>query len=249
MRTPRRRWLLLGIPLGLLLAPVLGWAAYAGATWLRFGPTNTTAPGDPLMRRHMPRWDIAEAHRTPVDAPAALVYDAARAMDLHESRVVHAIFGSRERLLGASTVPRPTPLPLLDELRSLGWGVLDEVPGRQVVLGAVTRPWEANVVFRALPPETFAAFDSAGWVKIVVTLAADSTGPRTSTFRTETRALATDAASRARFRRYWAVFSPGILLIRSRALALVRDRAERAADSSEVTPRSTLPRTSARPSP
>jgi glycine betaine/proline transport system ATP-binding protein len=41
------------------------------------------------------------------------------------------------------------------------------------------------------------------------------------------RALATDAESRAKFRRYWSVFSLGILLIRSERLKLVRREAER----------------------
>jgi hypothetical protein len=176
----------------------------------------------------MPRSDIVEVHRTPVDASAAATFDAARSVDLHQSRVVHAIFRGRELLMGATPPDRPSPLPLVTELLSLGWGVLEEVPGRELVLGAVTQPWRADVSFRALPPGEFAAFDSAGYVKIVVTLAADPVGPHASLFRTETRAVATDAASRARFRRYWSVFSPGILLIRTQALSLVRRAAERA---------------------
>jgi hypothetical protein len=39
--------------------------------------------------------------------------------------------------------------------------------------------------------------------------------------------LATDPVSRARFRRYWAALSPGILLIRREALRLVKAEAER----------------------
>ena len=228
MRGSRRHRLLLGAIGVVALAPALGWGAYAAVTWLRFGRSNSDAArADPLMRRYMPRYDIAEVHRTRVAAPAAVTYDAARTVDLHDSRLVHAIFRGRELMLGASPPRRPADLPLVTELRSLGWGVLEEVPGRRLVLGAVTQPWRANVVFRALLPADFAAFDSAGFVKIVVTLAADSLAPDASEFRTETRALATDPDSRARFRRYWAVFSPGVLLIRTQALSLVRREAER----------------------
>jgi hypothetical protein len=46
-------------------------------------------------------------------------------------------------------------------------------------------------------------------------------------FRTETRVATTDAYARERFRRYWAVFSPGILLIRRASLRLVKADAER----------------------
>jgi len=140
---------------------------------------------------------------------------------------VHAIFRGRDLMLRATPPARERNLALVDEMLSIGWGVLEEIPGRQIVLGAVTQPCQANGVFRALPPASYAAFDSAGYVKLVVTLAVDSLGPRESVFRTETRALATDAASRAKFRRYWSVFSPGILLIRSEALKLVRREAER----------------------
>jgi hypothetical protein len=53
--------------------------------------------------------------------------------------------------------------------------------------------------------------------------------PTESLFRTETRAVATDAGARQKFRRYWAVFSPGIILIRWSILNPVKHEAERRA--------------------
>ena len=229
MRTRTRRWRLLAVVGAVVLAPLVGWGAYAAVTWARFGDAREPAAADALMERYMPRHDIAEVHRRRVAAPASVAYAALRGMDLQRSGAVHAIFRAREILLGA-TPETPAPRrPFVDELLAIGWGVLEEVPGQQMVFGAVTQPWRADVVFRALPPADFAAWDSAGYVKIVVTLAVDSLGPRESAVRTETRALATDASSRAKFRRYWAIFSPGILLIRTQALALVGREAERAA--------------------
>ena len=58
-------------------------------------------------------------------------------------------------------------------MRAMGWGVLAEIPGREIVMGAVTQPWEADVVFRPLPSAEFAAFAEPGFVKIVWTLRAD----------------------------------------------------------------------------
>ena len=46
---------------------------------------------------------------------------------------------------------------------------------------------------------------------------------------TETRAVATDEASRGKFRRYWRFAGPGILLIRKLLLPAVRREAERRA--------------------
>jgi hypothetical protein len=113
--------------------------------------------------------------------------------------------------------------------KSIGWGVLADIPGREIVMGAVTQPWEANVVFRSLPPDQFLAFDDPDYVKIVWTLRADSIGLNASIFRTETRAVATDAVARAKFRRYWSFLSPGIRLIRWAVLNPLRAEAERRA--------------------
>jgi hypothetical protein len=104
--------------------------------------------------------------------------------------------------------------------------VLAEIPGREIVVGAVTRPWEANVTFRGMPPEPFASFAEPGFVKIAWTLRADPDASGGSIFRTETRAVATDTVARAKFRRYWAFLSPGIILIRRASLAVVKADAE-----------------------
>ena len=122
--------------------------------------------------------------------------------------------------------PSPTSRGLLKEVQSLGWGVLADVPGREVVVGAVTKPWEANVTFRALPPDQFAAFDEPGYVRIAWTIRADPISETECRFRTETRAIATDPDARIRFRRYWSFLSPGILAIRWAVLGPVKKEAE-----------------------
>jgi hypothetical protein len=111
---------------------------------------------------------------------------------------------------------------------SLGWRILAEEPNREIVVGAVTQPWVADVVFRGVAPEEFAGFDEPGYVKIAWTLAVLPRGRDECVFRTETRVRATDPSARRRFRRYWLVFSPGILLIRRETLRLVRRAAEAA---------------------
>ena len=93
-------------------------------------------------------------------------------------------------------------------------------------MGAVTQPWLADVVFRALSPEMFREFREPGYVKIAWTLRADPGGEDWTIFRTETRAVATDKTARARFRWYWARFSPGIILIRWMLLRRLKAEAE-----------------------
>jgi len=223
------RWLAAG--LGVAAA---GYAAYAGATWYRYGYPAPPEPEeqDELLDRFMPTYDVVERQRVRVGAPAAVTFAAAREQDIH-TPIAQAIFKLRELILGAAADEgRPLPRGLLIQVLSLGWGVLAEVEDREVVVGAVTRPWEANVTFRPLPPDEFAAFSEPDYVKIVWTLRADPMGDTESIFRTETRAVATDAAARVKFRRYWSFFSPGISLIRWASLSPLKTDAERRARES-----------------
>ena len=184
---------------------------------------------DPLLDRFMPVYDIAERHHIRVAAPAEITFTTACKTDLQQSPIARVIFRAREVILGSEPDAAARPHGLLALTKSLGWRVLAEVPGREVVMGAVTRPWEANVTFRGLPPDEFAAFDEAGYVKIAWTLRAAPLSGIESVFRTETRAIATDAAARAKFRRYWSLVSPGIIAIRWVMLQPIKREAEREA--------------------
>jgi hypothetical protein len=217
------------------------YGAYVASAWLRYGraPGSRNEDADPLLDLFMPRYDIAERHRIGVDAPAEATFDACLKLDLEDSALIRGIFRGREVLLGADPGTTSRRQTLVERTKALGWVVLAEVPGHEIVMGAVTRPWEANVVFRGLPAHEFAAFDEPGYVKIVWTLGADAAGSNASVARTETRAIATDAGARRKFRWYWAQFSPGILLIRQVALRMVKAQAEqsaRAARTKSVAP-------------
>src|SRR5215208_3507660 len=173
----------------------LGWAGYAAVTWLRFGHVDPAGKRDEVVDRYMPRYDVIEHHQTRVAAPHQATYAAAKAADIHQSPLVRGVFRGREVFLRAPADSTRRPQSLLDETLGLGWGVLEESAGREIVVGAYTRPWEGDVVFHRLPPERFATFAEPGWVKIIWTLRADPAGPSTSIFRTAPRALATDAVS------------------------------------------------------
>ena len=229
----RSRWIAGGISLA-----AAGWASYVAMTWLRYGHPAQPRPfeRDALLDRFMPVCDVVERHHVHVRAPAAVTLSAARDLDLSSLPLVRAIFRGRELLLGATpdgssrtaVSPRRSPVRrgLVDEMLALGWGVLAEIPDRAIAVGAVTKPWEPNVTFRSVPADAFATFNEPGYVRIVWTLRADPTGPDRSVFLTETRAVATDATSRSRFRRYWSLLSPGIWLIRRLSLRPIKHRAE-----------------------
>lgn len=143
------------------------------------------------------------------------------------------IFKGRELLMRARPHLRE-PQSFLSEVRSLGWRALDEEPGRHLVMGAVTQPWKADVQFRGLEPEEFAAFNERGYAKIMWMIAVEPNAGGGSVFRTETRVMTTDPDSRRRFRRYWTMVSPGVVLIRREMLRLVRQKAERRSRTSRT---------------
>ena len=148
-------------------------------------------------------------------------------MDINRAPLVRTIFTVR-------TLPsrvRGHVLPgvsrsLVDETQKLGWRVLSEIPGKALVMGAYTQPWRSEVTFHGLAPGEFRAFNKPGYAKIVWTLEVEWLGPAKSRFVTRTRVATTDRYARERFRRYWAVMSPGILLIRRASLGLVKRDAE-----------------------
>ena len=228
-------------PLARAAAIVAGSALLAGAgyaalvvwAWFRFGHSRPGPEGngsDRLLDAFMPHYDIVERHHVQVRAGAAVTLASACEQDLQRSAVARAIFKARQLVLrGATADERPAGLPLLPELLSLGWGILADVPGREVVVGAVTRPWERTVIFQAIPADRFAVFQEPGFVKIVVSLRADPLGAGESVFRTETRAMATDAEARMRFRSYWSMVSPGVAAIRWLSLWPLKKSAERRA--------------------
>jgi hypothetical protein len=186
---------------------------------------------DDLLDRFMPVYDVVDRHHIRVAAPGPVTLAVAQELDLFDAPLVRAVFRGRQLMLRAAADPRPRPRGLLAEVQSLGWVVLAQIPGQEIVVGAVTKPWEANVTFRSVPANAFASFDEPDYVKIAWTLRADATGAGSSVFRTETRAVATDAAARSKFRRYWSFLSPGIFLIRRMMLGPVKTEAERQASA------------------
>jgi hypothetical protein len=223
------RWFAAGTGLAALL-----YGAYVGYAWVRYGqvrPAIDPDEQDALLDRFMPTYEIVERHRVRVKAPVDLTFAAATEMNLQQSPIVRGIFKGREWIMRSHPAPQLAPGPLIEQMRAIGWGMLAEVPGREVVMGAVTQPWVANVVFRSLSPEEFVLFHDPDFVKIAWTLRAEPVGAGESMFRTETRAIATDPSARAKFRRYWSLLSPGIILIRWLLLGPVKADAEQRARS------------------
>jgi hypothetical protein len=182
----------------------------------------------------LPRYDFRERHERYIAAPPAEADRAVRAVTLGDTPLARALFALRAapgRLTRRKPTRRAIDVPVLEQALRLGFGVLGDEAGEEVVVGMIGQPWKLVVgeSRRFDRPEEFVAFAEPGFVKAAMNFGFDPAGAGTRV-TTETRVLATDAASRRSFRRYWLVIRPGSGLIRRAWLRAAARRAERSSN-------------------
>jgi hypothetical protein len=180
-----------------------------------------------LIDRFLPRGDVDECHEVLVRAPVHVVLDTARHFDVQSIPAVRGIFWLRSRILHSHDAPPRSGTEFLAETLALGWRILAERPGRELVVGAACQPWLADVEFQPIPAPEFAAWSEPDHVKIVWTLEVEPLRLRLTRLRTRTRAVATDDGARRKFRAYWRRFGGGVVMIRWLLLPAIRREAER----------------------
>jgi hypothetical protein len=180
-----------------------------------------------LLDPFIPHPDICERHEIIVPAPAALVLQIARNFDIQSILPVRAIFWLRAKTLGARTSNARKAKGFIEEMLGLGWVCLVEDRNRYFCAGAACQPWRPDVTFAPVPPDRFVSFAEPDCVKIAWTLEVEELGPAVTRLATETRVVATDEASRIKFKRYWRMFAIGILMIRRLLLRAIRRQASR----------------------
>lgn len=227
----RSRGLARGLAFG-AAAAALGYGGLVAWHRSRYGKVDhVAAPGtDELLDRFIPTPEVREHHQIVIDAPADVVLQAASELRLTDSPMIRGVFKLRELALGGEPDRRDHPPELFAQMRSIGWVVLAETPGREVVFGSATQPWHANPVFRSIGGGDFEAFREPGYVKIAWSLRADPVDQHHTVFHTETRVATTDREARDRFRRYWSYVAPGVELIRVAMLRPLKREAERRAN-------------------
>jgi len=186
---------------------------------------------------HLPRFDFVERHALDVSAPPAAAFAAIRRADLGGGPLTRTLFFLRA-LPGLAVAPRETarrflarrePLPLtFGALASVGFVILGEDPGREIVLGTIGRFWRPSGGMRPFASAEFGAFAEEGWAKAAWNFRVEARPSGGAILFTETRVLCTDPLSRRRFRRYWRIVRPFSGLIRIEMLSAIRREAERA---------------------
>jgi hypothetical protein len=167
-----------------------------------------------LLDRFLPSWDVRETHGIRIDAPSERILEAVREATPAEAPLLRALFALRGLPTGAGA-------PIWTQMVGrAGFAELGEEPGRELVAGAIGRPW--NLIEGLRRDFDFEAFDEPGYAKMALGFhAADGV------LTTETRVLLTDDEARRRFARYWRVVGPLSSLTRRSWLAAAKERAEK----------------------
>jgi hypothetical protein len=187
----------------------------------------------------LPKYDVRERHSITVKAAPATVLDEVRRMTPRDVPVMVALMALRSLpslLLGRGALG-VGGRPIVQQFERAGFvrlGTADD----ELVLGAVGRFWRPSGGLRRVAAESFAAFAEPGWAKGTVNFRVVRERDHTL-LSTETRVLATDAAARRSFRRYWRLIYPGSALIRIAWLRAIRRSAERSQSAKASRSRST----------
>lgn len=196
-----------------------------------------------LIDEVLPEFDATIAEHIVVDAPCDGVYEAAREMDflqVHSPTVDALMFvrGLPERV-GRRLRRRPPPPPppsmrladmfdgSADEDVLPGWVALGESPGRELVFGAIGRIWQPDIDWRSVPAEDFREFNEPGYAKIAAGFSVRSYGADRTLLSYEARTVATDAAARTKFLRYWSLVGRFVRIVMRAGVVTVKDLAER----------------------
>jgi hypothetical protein len=190
-----------------------------------------------LIDQFMPDYDLAVVHARVLRAPPEQSFNTVVDFDLFQLRAFRVLIGARglpqrladalRRRAGQAGESSSPPTFRLRDLPSMGWMLLGERPGAELVFGQVGKPWKPGGGSPTEPVTRaeFAAFDQPGFAKLVESTRIDPYGG-SSIVITETRVKCTDPDSRRRFRRYWLVVGPCSQLLRRTALGVWARRLE-----------------------
>ncbi len=174
-----------------------------------------------------PEWEFAEVHAIRVQAPPERVFQAIHQVRADEIRLFRTLTWIRNpsrtwRSQPANILAPPEEQPILDVALRGGFFSLADVPGHEVVVGAVVCCRRA----RPASAEAFVAFAQPGFAKAGMNFLLDDEGGGWTRVTTETRVHGTDAVAQRRFAAYWRVIYPGSALIRRGWLRAIKVRAE-----------------------
>src|SRR5687767_6127221 len=169
-----------------------------------------------LIQEYLPEPRHMEFNRVFVKADPATSWKAIRHFDMGKVPWVRLLFDIR-------TLPDRLAGKLHEEDRRIGidqiarqdkgFHILKEIPGKEIVIGAIGEFWHANILFSEVKPDHFRDFKKPGYGKIAWSISVEPYR-NGSTICMELRMTANDENSWKKFIRYYRVIGIGSRLIR-----------------------------------
>ncbi|MGI9556703.1 MAG: hypothetical protein ACR2N5_02045 [Solirubrobacterales bacterium] len=192
-----------------------------------------------LLDQHLPEFDVTRVHHRVIDASVERTWETVKSVDLMR---VGEVWPITRALMWVRRLPDAVtrssgqdgePLSFDDVAATEGWVKLDEVPGRELVLGAVGKVWRPRIEWRSVSRSEFSEFAVPGYAKIAVGLSVRPYGRRRTLLSYEARTATTDEVARRRFQRYWRLIGWGAGAVMRGALELIGREAEGRLDGVE----------------
>ncbi len=169
------------------------------------------------IQKFLPNPRHTEIHRIFVNAKPDVAWDAARHFDMSDILWIRLLFDIRTlpNVFGEQPRSRRHGLGVDDITKSdTGFIILQENPGREVVIGSIGKFWHLKIPFEKVTPEKYCVFQRPGFGKIAWGIAVEPFLDG-STIAIELRTSATDDVSWKKLRRYYGFIGIGSKLIRA----------------------------------
>lgn len=173
------------------------------------------------IQRHLPNPRHTEINRIFVKAHPKEAWEVARHFDAATLPWVRLLFEIRALPDVLTGKRREEDRHIgVDQVAESGKGfmILEEVPGREVVVGSVGQFWHLEIPFANVAPADFSDFKEAGWGKLAWAISVEPFRDG-STVSLELRTTATDDESWKKLSNYYALIGIGSRLIRTTGLA------------------------------
>lgn len=158
-----------------------------------------------------------EVNRIFVEAKPDIAWEAIRHFDGASISWIKLLFRLRDvpNIILGKSHPDADDHIGIDQIAKAGTGfhILNEIPGKEVIIGSIGRFWQPHIIFKEVPVEDFESFDEAGWGKLAWSITVEPY-LHGSTICLELRTTATDDDSWHRLQRYYRVIGIGSKFIR-----------------------------------
>ncbi len=158
-----------------------------------------------LLQQYMPEYKMKQVDRIRVKAAPNEAWRVVRALDTQSSPLSKFLFTLRstpEKFFKKE--PRATGSSI-DDFTGPGKGfqILEEDPGREIVIGSVGKFWKPTIEWAAIDSKTFTAFSNPEFAKLAWNLRIDPDLHGGSWITWELRVESTDEETWRIFKRYW----------------------------------------------